>query len=154
MDFLCSFIATLGFAIFFNIPKKILFWVGVVGSVGWVLSILLIEASESSAWSYLVASLVVAFLSETLAIRTKNPSTLFSIPGIYPLVPGYSLYKTMYYFTTNDVEYGSNAMITTLTNAGAIAIGIIIMSSLGNMRKKMIRKKLERPEPSKTSNME
>lgn len=144
LNVVCSFIATLGFAIFFNIPRNILFWVGLVGAVGWMMSILLIEASAGSAWSYLLASLVVAFLSETLAIKTKNPSTLFSIPGIYPLVPGYTLYTTMYHFTTDQVGLGMEAMIITLTNAGAIALGIIIMSSLGNIRKKMIQNKLDR----------
>lgn len=142
----CSFVATLGFAVFFNISKKILVWVGLVGAVGWMLSIFLIERNIGSAWAYLFASLIVAFLAEILAIRTKNPSTLFSIPGIYPLVPGYGLYKTMYHFTTNEMQLGLAAMITTLTNAGAIALGIIIMSSLGNIRKRIVNEKLNRKE--------
>lgn len=139
--FICSFLSTVGFAVFFNTPKKVLVWVGLTGAVGWMMSLFLIRLGTAPAWAYLLATLSVAFLAETFAIRTKSPSTLFSIPGIYPLVPGYTLYQTMYYFTKNQLDVGLIALLDTLKNAGAIALGIIIMSSLGNFRKKFYDKK-------------
>lgn len=141
LSFLGAFVATVGYGVFFNISKKILVWVGVTGAVGWIMSVIMIDKQAGAAWAYMVSALAVAFLGEFFAIRTKNPSTLFSIPGIYPLVPGYGLYTTMYHFTRNDINLGMTAMIDTLTKAGAIAVGIIIMSSLGGIRKKILSNK-------------
>ncbi|MDO5096298.1 MAG: threonine/serine exporter family protein [Peptostreptococcaceae bacterium] len=152
LNLICSFIATLGFAVFFNIPRKILVWVGLTGAVGWMLSIFLIQSGMASAWAYLLATMAVAFLAETFAIRTKSPSTLFSIPGIYPLVPGYALYRTMYFFTRNELDLGFQAMFDTLKNAGAIALGIIIMSSLGSFRKKVLEKRSQKNSNSNGKN--
>ncbi len=144
ISFACAFAATLGFAIFLNIPRHLLVRVGLVGGIGWTVSSLLIQNGSGAAWAYLVAAFAVAFLAESLAIHTKNPSTLFSIPGIYPLVPGYALFQTMFYFTRSETDQGLDAMINVLKNAGAIALGIIIVYSLGNLRKKWIAKKNER----------
>ncbi len=141
LQFLGAFVATVGFAIFFNAPRKILPWVGLVGAIGWILSVLLIQNDTGSAWAYMIASMAVAFIAEVLAVRTKNPSTLFSIPGIYPLVPGYGLYQTMYYFTIHDVSLAAQTLLQTLGNAGAIALGIIVITSLSSIRKKWINNK-------------
>lgn len=143
-DFISSFIATVGFAIFFNIQKKVLVWVGLVGTVGWMLSVSLIEKNTGAAWSYMIAAMAVAFLAEFFAIETKNPSTIFSIPGIYPLVPGYGLYKTMYYFTNNEMELGLETMVQTIAKAGAIAVGLLIIASMSNIRKKIIERKKDK----------
>lgn len=142
LQFICAFIASLGFAIYFNISKKILFLVGFTGACGWLINSVLVYNGHNTAWVYLISSIIVSFLSEYFAIKTKNPSTLFYIPAIYLLVPGYRLYTTMRYFSINDIEKAMPTMINALTNAGALALGIIIIGTLGTIRKKIISKKI------------
>lgn len=136
IDFLLSGIASMGFAIFFNIPRRVIPMVGITGGSGWVLSIIIQKLEVSSNWAYFAAAVLVSFLAEIFARKTHNPSTLFSIPGIYPLVPGYGLYSTMYYFTRGEVNLGVVSLLQTLSAAGAIAVGIITMSSFWTIMKK------------------
>ena len=154
LEFVGAFAATVGFAIFFNASRKSLLWVGTTGAVGWILSVLLLKQNMTSAWAYLIASMGVAFFAEFFAIQTKNPSTVFSVPGIYPLVPGYGLYQTMYYFTIKEIDLATNTMLETLSNAGAIALGIIVISSLRNIRKQWITKKRHMTQTQETDDAE
>ena len=108
----------------------------------------------TSAWAYLIASMGVAFFAEFFAIQTKNHSTVFSVPGIYPLVPGYGLYQTMYYFTIKEIDLATNTMLETLSNAGAIALGIIVISLLSNIRKQWITKKRHMTQTQETDDAE
>lgn len=143
IHFICSFIATMGFAIYFNISRKILFWVGLIGSIGWVINFYFELKDINTSLNFFVSSLIVAFLAEFLAIKTKNPSTVFSIPGIYPLVPGYTLYMTMRYFTINDISKGMETLVDALTKAGSIALGIIVISTISSLRKKIISNRIK-----------
>ena len=138
MQFVCAFIATIGFAIFFNISRKILFWVGVTGAIGWLVNYYFTINKFNVALTFFLSAATVSLFAEFLAIKTKNPSTIFSIPGIYPLVPGYTLYMTMRYFTINHVERGLETLVDAVTKAGAIALGIIVISTLSSLRKKII----------------
>ena len=89
IDFLLAGAAAMGFAIFFNIPRKVIPLVGITGGSGWVLSIIIQKVGIDTGWAFFTAAVLVSFLAEIFARKTHNPSTLFSIPGIYPLVPGY-----------------------------------------------------------------
>ena len=137
IDFLLAGAAAMGFAIFFNIPRKVIPLVGITGGSGWVLSIIIQKVGIDTGWAFFTAAVLVSFLAEIFARKTHNPSTLFSIPGIYPLVPGYGLYSTMYYFTRGEVNLGVVTLMRTLSTAGAIAVGIITMSSIWSITKKM-----------------
>lgn len=141
IDFVFSAVAAMGFAIFFNIPRKVIPLVGITGGAGWVLSIIIPKLGLGSAWAFFAGSILVSFLAEIFARKTHNPSTLFSIPGIYPLVPGYGLYKTMYHFTRSEVTEGVKVLLNTLSVSGAIAVGIITMSSIWGITKKVRARK-------------
>ncbi len=152
-NFILSAVASMGFAVFFNIPKKVVPLVGITGGSGWVLSVIMIRFNLGSAWAYFIASILVSFLAEIFARKTHNPSTLFSIPGIYPLVPGYGLYKTMYHFTGGEVSQGVTSLLWTLTNSGAIAVGIITMSSIWGINKKLKLKKDSRQSTRRSNDI-
>ena len=52
-----------------------------------------------------------------------------------PLVPGYGVYNSMYQFLTGNyikaIDYG----VTTLSNAGSLALGVILISSIFRTKK-------------------
>lgn len=141
VQFIYAFIATVGFAIFFNISRKILFWVGTTGAIGWVINFYFTGINLNVALNFFLSAVAVSVFAEILAIKTKNPSTVFSIPGIYPLVPGYTLYTMMRYFSINNVPKGLETLIDAVTKAGAIALGIIVISTLSSLRKRLIMDK-------------
>lgn len=129
-QFLISFFATVGFAFLFKLSKEAIFSAGIVGAVGWCVyfSSSLIFHSVISA-SFLGA-LTVGILGEIFARIEKKPATLFIIPGIIPLVPGGGLYYTMLYLIEKDFSKAATKGVESFFIAAAIAIGIIISSTM------------------------
>lgn len=141
IQFIYAFVATIGYAIFYQLPKKLLIYAGFTGAAGWLVYLFLYKAGSSLAFSNLAAAIIIAILSEIFARVTKNPVTMFVIPGILPITPGYSLYMTMYHFTQNNISQAVQRGMSTLTVAGSIAVGVMLVSSFGKISRKLIEKK-------------
>lgn len=130
MHFLFSFFATVGFSIFLNAPKSVLLPAGLTGGIGWAVYIFLVNVSSNSILANFIAAAIVSLLSEILARKLKHPAILFVIPGIIPLVPGLGMYNTMLYLVQNHFELAISTGADTLFVSGAIALGVLIITSL------------------------
>ncbi len=65
-----------------------------------------------------------------MARRKKTPATLFLVPAIITMIPGGSLYETMYCMVNGDyMGFFSNGA-STVSMALAISVGILLASSL------------------------
>ncbi len=130
VNFFFSFLATAGFSIFFNSPKKSLFPVGIIGGIGWTVYILLFNFTENSILSNFLAATLISLLSEILARKMKYPAIIFAIPGILPLIPGLGLYNTMLSLVEgnylNAASIGSEALFA----SASIAMGVLFITSL------------------------
>jgi uncharacterized membrane protein YjjB (DUF3815 family) len=71
----------------------------------------------------------VGLYSEFMAKKLKTPASEFSIPGIFPLVPGITAYNTV----QNLVEHNNATALAmgmqTLALGGAIGFGIMLSST-------------------------
>lgn len=130
VHFIFSFFATVGFSIFLNTPKCALLPAGITGGIGWTLYIVLFNASSNSIFANFIAAAVVSLLSEILARKLKHPAILFVIPGIITLVPGLGMYNTMLYLVQNSFDLAIATGANTLFVSGAIALGVLIITSL------------------------
>ena len=132
-----SFCATWFFAHSINAPKKSLFITGLIGTSGWSIYLLLSKIYNATIFTSFIGALVVALLSELAARQFKMPVTIFLIPGIIPLVPGRSLYYTMFELVeknyTDAIHIGSEALFI----SGAIAIAIALISTIFKMKKRV-----------------
>lgn len=130
INFFFSFLATVGFSIFFNSPRKSLIPAGVIGGIGWNIYIILFDFSGNSILSNFFAATLISLLSEILARKMKYPAIIFVIPGILPLIPGLGLYNTMLYLVegnyTNAVSAGADALFV----SASIAVGVLLITSL------------------------
>ncbi len=97
-----AFISALGFSIMFNLPRKLLFHAGVTGSLAFVTYTIVMNYSGDYIIASLLGSVVVGVMGQIFASITKHPSTLFTVPGIIPLVPGYALYNAMFYLVNEN----------------------------------------------------
>lgn len=130
-SFIFAFIATMAFAVLFQSPKKILLTDGLIGAVGWVVFISLRDQmGYSSVYANFFGTLALALLSELSARIFKQPATVFVIPGIIPLVPGLGIYKGMFAVINNDYNGGMSILLTAITDSCAIAVGVMLVSSL------------------------
>lgn len=139
-EFLIATICSISFAILFNCPKRELISAGLCGGLGWVVYSVIKVLTSSVSLSVLFAAIAVGLLGEALAHRNKKPATVFIVPGIIPLVPGYGLYYTMLTVIESGLGAASAIGIETIFAAISIASGLIISSALG----KVFRKKANR----------
>ena len=153
INFIFSFVATVGFSIFFNAPKKSLIPCGIIGGIGWSTYIVLSKLTNMSMFAIIIASAVISLSSEIMARKLKYPAINFIIPGILPLVPGLGLYNTMYALVQENYTQVAATGTDTLLKSGGIAIGILIITSLTKtyyiILRKIIIKKIEEGNISK-----
>jgi len=137
-DYYASFFATLSFGLIFNVPKKSLFQVGIVGMLGWVMySWLIHNYYVDLVFSTLISTFAVGVISQLLARLYKIPVTVYSVAGIIPLVPGGLAYDTMRHFVENDYSTALGLLTKTFMLSGAIAFGLVLSSSFApQLRKK------------------
>jgi len=132
---LYAFICTTGFAILFNIPKKNIVQSGITGALGWLVYVNAQTVLESIVFSAFVGAFVVGIVGEVFARIYKEPGTIFVVPGIIPLVPGYGLYYAMLKSVENDYAAAVQSGLETVLVAIAIACAIISTTSIGRMIK-------------------
>ena len=120
LAFLYAYVACLAFTLIYNMRGKFIFLAPLGGSICWIAYNL----------QNFVATMAVALYSEILARIYKAPVTMFLIVGILPLVPGAGIYYTMEYCVSgNQIAFGQS-LVHTLAVAGALALGIVLISSL------------------------
>lgn len=130
LQFVFAFFATAGFTLIFNIPHRHIFCASFAGASGWLIFQYLIVINQPTVIAGLVASCLVAALAEVFARIFREASLIFVIPGILPLVPGAGMYKTMLAFLHEDISAAAKIGTETLMLTGAIAVGILIVSSI------------------------
>lgn len=126
----CSLIATLGFCIIFDVPKKKLPACGIMGALSWMSYQLFIYFDMSQVLAAFIASCIVWLMSNIFSRIFKETSTMFIIPGIICLVPGAGMYYTMLAMMHNDLNEMASIGTETILTAGAIAAGLLAMGSV------------------------
>lgn len=94
-DLVWSGLAALGFAILFNVPKRLLLGCFLCGAVGHTLRSVLVNSGASVEFSTLVGAVAVGFISVYLSDRYSVPASIFTVTGAIPLVPGVFAYQTI-----------------------------------------------------------
>lgn len=131
-----ALIATLGFGILFNIKGKNLVLAAAGGALTWLIYEFCLSANLGTSSSLFCATAVLTIYSEIMARLRKQPVTLFVIAGIIPLVPGSGMYYTTLELVTGNVNKSLNLGVETLLNAGAIAVGVIMVSTVSRFIKR------------------
>jgi uncharacterized membrane protein YjjB (DUF3815 family) len=125
-----AFWGSLGFAIFFNIRGRKIWYAATGGMLSWAVYLLGGLWLNNEITQYFISAIIVTIYSEICARIEKTPVTTFLTPAIIPLVPGKFLYYTMS-FAVNG-RFGEFAVYGSFTVAIAVAIaaGIMAASSL------------------------
>ena len=130
---LYAFLACAGFCVVFRIRKPLFILLSsAVGAAAWA-TFLLMEAAGSEVLRYLTATIVASVLSEIFARVLKAPAAIFLIIGIIPLVPGGGLYYAMDHLINGDFALFAQQGLRTAAYAGAIAVGVSMVSSIARI---------------------
>lgn len=130
LNFIYASIATLAFGIIFNIRGEKLVFASLGGGISWAVYLLSFRLFSSMIFAYFLAASIVTLYSEIMARVLKAPVTTFVICAIIPVVPGGGMYNTMLESVKGNVQTALSIGVETITIAGAIAVGILFISTI------------------------
>lgn len=138
-----SFIGAVGFAIYFNIhgPGGLLCALGSV--LAWSTYLITIHFTDNVIWANFTGAMVASLYAETMARIRKYPAISYLVVSIFPLIPGAGVYYTMTYAVQGQMDRFANNGMLTAAIAGAISLGILLVSStfrLATAKRRSIRK--------------
>jgi uncharacterized membrane protein YjjB (DUF3815 family) len=121
--------AIMAASIYLEIPKRFIFRAGFVGALGWGVYLIFGDIYGIVLATY-IAGIVVSITSHIISRRVKTPVTIFFIPGLYPLVPGYRLYMAVFSFMSGNGPLATSYLVDTIKISGMIALAIFTADAL------------------------
>ena len=129
-QFLIAFFATMGFALYFNCPKRILIQACFVSGIIWDIYKLMVIKNDNVLLAGFVATFILGLISEVCARRYKTPAILFILPGLIPMIPGAGTYYTMYYLIYGNSETFRSTLAETFYILVALALGVVASAGI------------------------
>ncbi|MGL2987125.1 threonine/serine exporter family protein [Flavobacterium sp. RSSA_27] len=127
-------IAALGFALLFNVPKRALFPVFIIGSSGGLMKFFMMDELTIVVLPTFCGATLIGFLSVAAAHRWKTPPISFAIPAVIPMIPGFFAYKAMIgviqLTAEKDPEKYSKLFFETFNN-GLTTLFVLIVLAIG-----------------------
>jgi uncharacterized membrane protein YjjB (DUF3815 family) len=94
-DAFWSAVAATGFALLFNVPVRTLPVCALCGALGHSLRTGLMETGVTIEAGTLIGATAIGLLGEFLSHKVHTPASVFTIPGVIPMVPGTFAFRTM-----------------------------------------------------------
>jgi len=129
---LIAFVSCIGFCMIFNIRDTNMLIAAIGGALAWVVY-LTVDHYGDSVLANFMGGIFVSLFSEVVARIRRCPSTCILIIGLLPLVPGSGIYYTMKYYVQGQYADFAAKGMATLTAAGAIALGVMLVISMVRM---------------------
>ncbi|MCJ8343816.1 MAG: threonine/serine exporter family protein [Cetobacterium sp.] len=125
-----SLSVTYSFCLIFNVRGKASIFSSIGGAMSWMSYLIGLHYGWSDGFNYLFATMLIALLSEIMARVLKTPVTTLLIAALIPLAPGGGVYYTLYYLIQKMYHESFLKAVQTCVIAAAMALGIIIVSTL------------------------
>ncbi len=125
-----AFICCIPFGILFNIHGLGLVICSAGGSLGWAVYLLSGLVLHNDILQSFAAALFISAYSEGMARIRKCPVTGYLLVAFFPLVPGGGIYYAMEHAINGETELFIDTLLHTLGIAGALAVGVLLVSSL------------------------
>lgn len=132
-------VATMGFAVWFNLPRETLLRAGTVGAGGYVVRFLLLRIGQPPFVASFFASFFVGLAGYYRAKTIRYPRVIFTVTGIIPLVPGIPTYQALVFFSKGDVTSGLESSLRATLVIASLSAGLTVartmISTVGAPRK-------------------
>lgn len=127
---MAAFIASTCFARATAIPRFATVAAGLIGASGWLVSLLLAPQTTGAVpfVATFVAALVVGCLSHLCSLIQRAPIGIYTIPGIFSLLPGLIIYHGMLTIAHSQSIPGLVLLVQAIAIGGVIAMGIAFSS--------------------------
>lgn len=126
LNYLFAFITSAAIAVSFRgrlgaVPAS-----GLAGFVGYAGYDLTIRLGGPQTLGAFVGALAVGVAGELLARRLREPTLMFVVPALFPLVPGIMAYGGMLSLARQDLGRAGHELTRTVFYAGALAAGLSV----------------------------
>lgn len=139
IQILTGTLGAFGFAILYNLRGTKLLIATLGGALSWGTYLFFGIWFHSEPLRYFFAAIAVTIYAEIFARIKKTPTSTFLIVPMIPLIPGGVLYYTMSYALKNDWNNFVTSAFYTIKLAMALAVGIIVVSTLVRMFSAVIK---------------
>jgi uncharacterized membrane protein YjjB (DUF3815 family) len=90
-----SGIAAIGFAVLFNVPRRVIFSIWTLGVLGGLIKFTAMNFDIGIVFASFIGATAIGVASIKMAHMRHSPPLVFSIPSVIPMVPGFFAYKMM-----------------------------------------------------------
>lgn len=140
-----AFLACLGFCVPFNIRGMGAVLCSLGGGLSWLIYLIAGPLTGyHDLMQYFWSAVFLSFYAEGMARVRKCPATGYMLVAFLPLVPGAGIYNMMEFALNGDTEHFLTSGLHTLSIAGSLAVGVLVVSSLVRMRTMFRRRSRER----------
>ena len=123
---LAAGLGTIAYALMFRVRKRHFVDCGVLGTITWFAYMICIRIWNNEAIAVFVSGFAAVLASRVLAVLRRCPATVFLMTSLIPLLPGISLYRTIYYLLMGSAQismhFGKLCFLTAFTIAVSIAV--------------------------------
>ncbi|MCR4619003.1 MAG: threonine/serine exporter family protein [Lachnospiraceae bacterium] len=123
-------VGTIAFSFLYHAPKKYFPDLFILGAVSWLIYLLISGFLQMENLAILAAAGFVAVGSMILSVKRKCPMTVFLSTSIFPLIPGITLYRGIYFLLTGQHGAAYSFMKSSFMCAFMIAIAISFAKQL------------------------
>lgn len=138
---LAAIVACVGFAIVFNVHGRGFILCVLGGGVAWAVYCLVFYLGCSEPLSYFFAAIISGLYSEVMARIRKYPATSYLVISLMPMFPGAGVYYATRFFMESNMAACAERGYATIAIAGAIAIGVLSVSTLFRLHSNLQQRK-------------
>ena len=124
-----SLIGGIGFGIIYNVHGFGILLCTLGGIFAWGAYLIATALGCNTLTGYLFAAMTASLHAEIMARLRKYPAISYLVISIFPLLPGASIYYTMTCILRSEIDQFTNLGLHTIGIAGAIAVGILLIST-------------------------
>ena len=133
INILFSYLASVGFGVLLNIPRRALNGCGIIEVLGWMVYLFIKHLDLGNMLANLLAAFAIGVTAIIFARVKKMPMILFNIPSLVPLVPGGQSYRAIRYFALGNNSLAIEYLVQVGMIAGAIAMGFFLAELVGQV---------------------
>ena len=127
-------IAAIGFAVLFNVPRRVIFPIWALGTLGGLIKFSCMQFEIGIVFASFLGATAIGIVSIQMAHMRNSPPLVFSIPSVIPMVPGLFAYKMMLGLITLTSKGNTDTYLQALTetvNNGAKMMFVLISLGIG-----------------------
>lgn len=130
LNYLFAFLTSAAIAVSFRATLRAVPAAGMAGFLGYAAYDIALRLGGPRMLGAFLGALAVGVAGELLARRLREPTLMFVVPALFPLVPGLMAYSGMLNLARGELSEAGYELTRTLFYAGALAAGLSLPPAL------------------------